>query len=112
MKAPIDFKTFKIIVKTLIEDDEYVSQCARLHINIFEKLHSEDLLVNLVDRLFTPDDADKPYDVFSWWCFETDFGRDESMAWYEDENEVRHELNSIEQIYKYLCENLGCDINE
>lgn len=83
------------------EYDKLDKLYADFGIDIFEMpwCYSSNHFLELLSQVM-----DDEYDYISWWCYETDFGRDKNMnkIYESSTDKVIAELNTPEDLYDYL----------
>ena len=86
-------------IMALKRDDNYVDECAKLTINIFEHLEAADVAVRLLETIMNDDG-----EYISWWMYEKDWGQNDDLNVYDESDNII-ELTTPEQLYDFLLEN-------
>ena len=101
-KAPISFELFKECMEALVKENQYIDQCNKLDIHIFENLYCGSMLVKLMDTLFGG------FDNVDWWCYEKDYGKRKDMDVILSDGTIIPS-ETIEDLYKLICFCADCE---
>lgn len=98
----VTFKEFEKMLKHIISTSDMVDELYKYHIDFIETdaVGLIDHVINLLSKIL----KDK-YETLSWWCWETNFGRDKEMCIIQDvKTEKEVAIDTIEKIWLYLTD--------
>ena len=112
MKEMFTKEEFVGAIKILQNVDEWDNKLYDAGIQLHDGCPLYEMLseyVHMLEHMFEVED-----EWISWWCWETDYGRDPQMTTvYEGEDEERNKviLDSAEKLYDFLIRNMESDKN-
>lgn len=96
----VDFPRFASYMEKIQDCNDWMDELYKLNINLFET-PVDDILSNFVD--FLAREMHDTNEWISWYCWETDFGRDKNMNQIEVDGETIT-IDNFKALYEFITE--------
>lgn len=96
-KLPLSFEQFAKCMLTVKDDFEYFDRCYSLGVEIFNRVSSPDMVLQLLADIF--DDKDG---WITWFIFEKNWGKDKSLQAYEVDGKTIIPTDTLTDIYNLI----------
>lgn len=98
----VTFKEFETMMKHIVSVNDMIDSLCKYHINLIDT----DIcwLIDHITNLLSKNLKDE-HDTISWWCWETNFGRDAEMCIIENiKTGEEVAIDTIEKLWIYLTD--------
>ena len=98
----VTFNEFETMMNHIISVNDMIDELYKYHIDLTET--DIDFLIDHITNLLGKILKDK-HNTLSWWCWETNFGRDKEMCIIQDVKTGKEVvIDTIEKIWLYLTD--------